>query len=72
MIDDVVDEAALQEMFKGYDCKADNATDINLEGTGRLVAEMGAKQTHKLAIHLVSRAVHEVVYSAHVRLRTAG
>ena len=62
--EEVVDEAALQGMFKGYDRKADNVTDINLEGTGRFVAEMGAKQTHKLAIHLVSRAVHEVVLTA--------
>lgn len=26
---------------------------------------MGAKQTHKLAIHLISRAVHEVVLTAY-------
>ena len=52
-------------MFKGYDRKADNATDVNLEGSGRLVAEMGTKQTHKLAIHLIRRAVHEVVLTAY-------
>ena len=62
--EDVVDEEALKEMFKSYDKKADNAIDIHLEGSGRLIAEMGGKQTHKLALHLISRAVHDVVLTA--------
>ena len=63
-LEDIVDEVALQEMFKGYDRNADNATDINIESTGRLIMEMGAKQTHKLATHLINRALHEVVLTA--------
>ena len=45
--DDVVDEAALKAMFEGCDKTADNAADVNLEGSGRVIAEMGSKQTLK-------------------------
>ena len=37
--DEVVDDEAVKEMPKGYDTKADNATDINLNGNGRLIGE---------------------------------
>ena len=32
--------------------------------SGRVVAEMGSNQTQKLALHLISRAVHDVVLTA--------
>ena len=63
--DDVVDEAALKAMFEGYDKTADNAADINLEGSGRVIAEMGSKQTFKFAIRMIDKASHEVVLTAY-------
>ena len=63
--DDVVDEAALKAMFEGYDKTADNAADINLEGSGRVIAEMGSKQTLKFAIRMIDKASHEVVLTAY-------
>jgi phosphatidylserine/phosphatidylglycerophosphate/cardiolipin synthase-like enzyme len=62
--DDVVDEAALRAMFEGYDKTADNAADINLEGSGRVICEMSSKQTLKFAIRMIDKATHEVVLTA--------
>ena len=63
--DDVVDEAALRAMFEGYDKTADNAADINLEGSGRVICEMSSKQTLKFAIRMIDKATHEVVLTAY-------
>ena len=49
--EDIVDGEAFRKMFEGYDTKADNATETNMTGNGRLIGEMRAKQTHKLANH---------------------
>ena len=63
--DDVVDEVALKAMFEGYDKTADNAADINLEGSGRDIAEIGSKQTLKFALRMINQASHEVVLTAY-------
>ena len=52
-------------MFEGYDKTADNAADIRLEGSGRVIAEMGSKQTLKFALHMIDKASHEVVLTAY-------
>ena len=44
---------------------ADDATEIHMSGNGRVIGDMGAKRTHKLAIHLINRTEHEVVLIAY-------
>ena len=65
MLTKFIDEEALKEMFKGYDMKADNATDVHLNGNGRLVGEPGAKQARKLANYLIGEAKHEIVLTSY-------
>ena len=60
----VVDEGALEAMFRGYDRSADNAAELFFGGLGRLLAIMPAKATHKLALFMIGKSTSEITLTA--------
>ena len=60
----VVDEGALEAMFRGYDPGADNAAELFFGGLGRILAIMPGKVTHKLALFMIGNSMSEIILTA--------
>ena len=60
----VVDEGALEAMFRGYDPGADNAAELFFGGLGRILAIMPGKATHKLALFMIGKSISEIILTA--------
>ena len=51
-------------LFEGYESSAEDASTLMLKGGGTLISLMSAKQTQKMAVYLIDRAIERVVMTA--------